>query len=491
MRRSTWLLLTLATAADLSPLGAEDGAAPNGPDGPVATIVANLCLAAPEALLQLASADPAYQDHDGPRALPAYIAEKAKRRCEGALIEDAQKLAAIQETYAARGAVEAREYAGSDPKRFVVVFYGLLPREIKESLSRGENVASQISSFLHIVLPALAEHVLLPLMRSGAGVDVVGHTWEDLVEDSAAHDGPIDARLEEMIRQTLVRAASDAAKDTGTPAVQSMGSVRVHATRWNGGTSCLSTADRNRLPEFSPGAFCSTKLALRDVHEHEYAMVLLTRWDVVFYTPFEMHLLNTELFYLAHWCRATGPAHSSAHRARSLEPYGGCPDFLGAPDWIFTANPAMMHLFWDGFLEGLLEGAWRLPGFRESRNELMTCPGNHAFVLGRAVYLAEGGAIRLGRYKYHNMDFDFIRVSEGSMSEAYRPPSEINHSANRSQCYASLRPPNSIWLVDQRDLASPIPYHDARQPSAVSLCHARLHLFECSNTAKLEAFAIL
>ena len=473
--------------------------------------VTKACHRAPAALRQIAGegdGTEAFQKLLGPeRAIPPHIAERAKRRCERAVVPDACKLEAIQRSYetASRTADVPRDSVGSTglkPSRFAVVFYGLLPRRDKFATTNRE---SQLPSFQHAVLPALAEHVVLPLLRAGAGVDVFGHTWEELVEDNRSDDGPIDARLEEMVRLALARAALEFVKANGAPAVQSMGSVRVRATKWLGGASCLSAEERKRLPAFEPGAFCSAQAALRDVDEHSYAMVFMTRWDVVFYTPFEMHVLNPGLFYLAHWCRATGPRHLNQN-ARSLEPFTGCPDFLGAPDWFYVAAPATMRLFFDTFFDDLLQGKWHPPGFRDSGHDLVTCPGNHAFVLGRALYLAERGQLRLGRYKFHMMDFDFIRLTEPSPMFAYRPPSEINHSANRSDCYASLKPkPNSIWIVEQDHRAeqavSAHPMWErshlldmgsharmAMQPTAVSICHPALYLRQCENTHRLEAF---
>jgi hypothetical protein len=150
-------------------------------------------------------------------------------------------------------------------------------------------------------------------------------------------------------------------------------------------------------------------------------------------------------------------------------------------------------------------GKWNLPGYRESRIDIVTCPENHAFVLGRALYLAERGDLRLGRYKFHMMDFDFIRMTEPSSMARHRPPSEINHSANRSSCYASLQSPNAIWIVDhdrhadramsarpawERSQLLDIGLHvgATMQPTAVSICHPAVYLRQCDNTELLEAF---
>jgi hypothetical protein len=256
---------------------------------------------------------------------------------------------------------------------------------------------------------------------------------------------------------------------------------------------------------FSPGAFCS-KQAVLPYLDDDASMVLLTRWDVVFYTPVELDLLSSDLFYVTNWCRAVGAAHSQNSRAWGLERFGLCADTHGMPDWLFMATPKLMHLFFGNLVGDLCGGAFRVPGFRVNDSEA-ACHTNHAVIVGRALQLGKQGLLKMGRYLYHMMDYDFVRTARAQVSySAHVPGLNCYHTEERTQCINALTRPEDMWLIEPnvsrvesklRELNAPTWMHrhlqrinifvDSRKtklwnmhiPTLFSRCHPAIALLAC------------
>jgi hypothetical protein len=340
-------------------------------------------------------------------------------------------------------------------------------------------------------------------MQAGHRVDVIGHTWDDMDEASPIAPAFLQARLETLLLSHMSRLVTGR-----TRRHHLRDRVRVLTSAFRG-SACSHMPFPRDLVEteiaFSPGAFCS-KQAVLPYLDDDASMVLLTRWDVVFYTPVELDLLSSNLFYVTNWCRAVGAAHSQNSRAWGLERFGLCADTHGMPDWLFMATPKLMHLFFGNLVGDLCGGAFRVPGFRVNDSEA-ACHTNHAVIVGRALQLGKQGLLKMGRYLYHMMDYDFVRTARAQVSySAHVPGLNCYHTEERTQCINALTRPEDMWLIEPnvsrvesklRELNAPTWMHrhlqrinifvDSRKtklwnmhiPTLFSRCHPAIALLAC------------
>lgn len=127
-----------------------------------------------------------------------------------------------------------------------------------------------------------------------------------------------------------------------------------------------------------------------------YEWVIIMRPDIYFFRPFDLGELNKDLFYVANWCHATGKPivedewPVGAVGCRTLQTHSL--DRFGIPDFWFAASSANMDAVF---------------GHRPVYPKGPAGSGSHGFILN--VIQFNGMGLRIGRYLYHHLDYDFWR----------------------------------------------------------------------------------
>ena len=226
-------------------------------------------------------------------------------------------------------------------------------------------------------------------------------------------------------------------------------------------------ADVNVAVERATGAFyflLGVKRAL-SMLDSASSFVLMLRWDVVFYSPFRLTHLDSQRLYVANWCRATvAPSANQTSSCRGLRPFAfsplHCSDTEGVPDFWLAGSSATMR-------RSLLDAADDyVEGFVQPKG----CPGLHGILAGAVQRASEQRGVRLGRYLYHQLDYDFIRVGQGGLFDD-------GQRGNTS---------SSLWRVGSAD--SPMRHVEYLAslghpvPGNPSVCPANLYYCGCETT---------
>ena len=130
------------------------------------------------------------------------------------------------------------------------------------------------------------------------------------------------------------------------------------------------------------------------LHNVSYTIVLATRYDLVYFSPFLIHLLNPALLWTANWCRAIGAETycNATHCCHALSRY--VPDIGGGlPDHWAASSLSNMESF-----------------FVNMSAEYGTTYKSHSYGAHGSFYdRAVHSGLRLGRYLYHRLDYANFR----------------------------------------------------------------------------------
>jgi hypothetical protein len=155
------------------------------------------------------------------------------------------------------------------------------------------------------------------------------------------------------------------------------------------------------------------------------------------------------------------------------------------PDWLFMATPKLMHLFFDDFVGDLCGGAFRVPGFR-LHGVGAACHTNHAAIVGRALQLGKQGLLKMGRYLYHMMDYDFVRTARALVTDGKGENHGVNmyHTEERTQCINALTRPEELWLIEPN--VSTVQSAVSRQPAWLQRHLQRVDIYVDSRATKIR-----
>ena len=193
---------------------------------------------------------------------------------------------------------------------------------------------------------------------------------EHPIDWAAAIEAAIQRRLNSYAVPVLVRAGV------------------ASAPRW-----ANDSAVRNVHVAFNMFASISRALELARTAAPEW--VLLVRWDVFFYSAFDLAALDSRRFYLAGSCD-NGPWATTTQTMRCRHGINLVTDCL--PDFWFAAAPAKMRQV---FVED-----------RDHRGDAQpaTCVRGqaHGLLERRLRHLAEATDLTIGRYKVHMVDYTCV-----------------------------------------------------------------------------------
>ena len=407
----------------------------------------------------------------------------------------------------------------ADERVAALAFFGLLPRwdkKFHDNKTEAAQAASACAATLdslraleHNVLPITRYRVVQPATSKYSGfseLHVYGHTWE-LTEGCGCK-----SELPDVLKRTLsdmngVKIKSilstprprELPKDYGWPPQQNMSWQNVSdvwlrdrvylsalvSIKWvlalvRGQTidGDYPTGDRNPPWWDSPlSAKPPTTTGGADV-------VVLMRWDAIFYTQFAWGELNWSLFYRANWCIVNVHDEQDDNGCKGLLPFKGSYRAMknhcgggDVPDYYFASNATVMHRVFDDALEDL--ASFKFQGGR--------CAVLHGFLLGRIQYLQQHFGILVGRYKYLGLDSEFYR------SHLWDPTRRAFHDPALSSSWKSLssKAARRIWdgQSHERDGS---PHHvdysyDIREPRDESVCSPGPRFCGCLAVAQLQA----
>ena len=333
-----------------------------------------------------------------------------------------------------------------------VLMVGLLPR-LQSRDVKDVGCGEALTALGDRVLPALRRLVLAPHLSSGR-VEVYGHTW-GCGRSYFSPQAPSSDVLAAVLRKGLpAQAVLQKVVSTAVPVPSSIGIARR-----------LATAVFYFFLSINRG------LSLLDGLESRFT--LLMRWDVVFYTHFLAFELNANLLYRANWCRAIGPllsedrgVHVGCRGVRPLPFMAGlnCSDRGGVPDfWLAGSLPTLRV--------ALLNASEVLvaPHFRAQ-----SCPSVHGPLAAILQGASDVHGIQLGRYLFHQLDYDFVRSAPGRRFD----------DALRGTVSGTSR---GLWAwQDSTTLPRP-DEANRREPLLPSSCPINLYYCGCTTSVAVEA----
>jgi hypothetical protein len=190
-----------------------------------------------------------------------------------------------------------------------------------------------------------------------------------------------------------------------------------------------------------PGAFVSIERGLKLVQNTglDFEWVILTRWDVVFYTDYRLDLLSPALFYLPNVCSVA--ADADLRSCHSLGPMLSPDDEAEyAPDWVFAGSPGTVRAVFIDMLTHFFDGYFEVSAFAFGHK-------NHGLIGCLLGSLQAQGVISVGRYKYELLDFDFIRELNFGTLHSFDPRLSPHHTAERTQCTDAMESADDIWKL--------------------------------------------
>ena len=403
---------------------------------------------------------------------------------------------------------------GDAPTRVAALaFFGLLPRWDKrfhDNATDAAHASSACADSLHVL-----EHYVLPIMRHRvvqpatsrdsvfSELHVYGHTWE-----RRPGCGCNDA-LPGMLKRTLgdvngVKMKSILAtppprelpSDYGWPpratlSWQNLTDVylrdRVYLTalvsiKWVLALVRGQTVDGGYPAGDMNLPWWASPLSTRSGRGVGGAdVVVLMRWDAIFYTHFAWSELNWSLLYRANWCIVNVHEEQDANGCKGLLPFAGsrravknhCPAG-DVPDYYFASNASVMFRVFDQVLEDLVR--------RKFTNG--NCGVLHGFLLGRFQYMQQRFGIPLGRYKYLSLDSEFYRTGLWDpIRRAFHDP-----EANSSWKSLTTRAARRVWDGQaEREGSNHTDYsYDIREPRNESVCSPGPRFCGCVEVAQLQ-----
>lgn len=131
--------------------------------------------------------------------------------------------------------------------------------------------------------------------------------------------------------------------------------------------------------------------------EARYDWVLWTRFDAYYPRAFEIPKLNNSLFYIPYWCKASGIIiYKDDERVCRQLNYFLPHDATGIPDFWFLSNYEMFRTVMKNISSDFANNKFATGGTAAWHGEMF----------GR---LKQSG-VPVGRYWYHHLDYDYIRM---------------------------------------------------------------------------------
>ena len=286
--------------------------------------------------------------------------------------------------------------AAAPARRAALLFYGKtgsILTEAHNQIMSGRKPPTMDA--VHSAWPTVLANVLAHNAALGWEVDVYFHTWDTVLEDP------------------LVRLLQPLAHIVGPGVIE--GSPRT------------------------TGPFASVELGLHLVKNSSraYSRVLITRFDVLFRSPFALdELRDDSALYVAHWCVAEGafvepwlvPGAEGAVLCRGLR---NVPiDAVGYPDFYFAGTLRTLLTYAQGLVE-----ASDLVTYHEVRVRYDVGMGaiNHFVWAGHA----QVSGMRVRRYLVHHADLIIARLAHSCSADA--------------ESTAALPANASTWLVREAE----------------------------------------
>jgi hypothetical protein len=177
--------------------------------------------------------------------------------------------------------------------KYALCFFGSLPRFQRRDSGTCKSLGKDVQVLHQLVLPLLRDRVLRPSAASATfdEVAVYGHTW------NLANCPGLNATLKRVLEEKL-------SSDTGEWA------LTVHAVIATllATNPQLQNLSKWTIPFIQPArrlvSLESIELSLSLLSRAATHPVLLLRWDVLYFSPFDLSSLNYSLFYRANWCAA-------------------------------------------------------------------------------------------------------------------------------------------------------------------------------------------
>ena len=276
---------------------------------------------------------------------------------------------------------------------YALCFYGSLPRFMSQISTTCTSLGAEIKRLREQVLPLLRDRVLRPSAASASSftrVAVYGHTW------NPANCANLTSTLKSLLEEGLGGGVGE-------------WSLTVPALTATGPIPSPHIQNINITHPFFPLISPTTRLhGLQSIEQSLSLLprdathpVLLLRWDVLFFSPFDLTALNYSLFYRANWCQATKAPRATPSACVPLEDFNasGCASGEGVPDFWFAGTATNMRLV---FVDALRDLA-------ERRYAPERCAPLHGILAGRLAAVSRWHGLPLGRVLYQNFDFAFVR----------------------------------------------------------------------------------
>ena len=253
--------------------------------------------------------------------------------------------------------------------RCAILLHGLGPRASKASCTSSAYRAQKYA------LPLLDGAVVRA--NPAVAFDVVGHSW------SAATWADFDGCERD---------------DAGEPALDLQRVLLGFKFGPNVGTvrfSAVPAAPRRASTASFESLAAAIRLALSFPGTYDWFLAL--RFDVVFFSDFDLSRLNPKLLYFANMCvpqKTTDLGRGGLSRFERFWAWDQC-----APDFYYAASPTNLALAFGDFAA---DAAARV--FNAT-----SCKGGHGLVAGRLTYLRHELHVPIGRYKYHLQDVHYVR----------------------------------------------------------------------------------
>ena len=138
-------------------------------------------------------------------------------------------------------------------------------------------------------------------------------------------------------------------------------------------------------------------------HITQNTMMILLRWDTIFFTQFEFTMLNPSLFYTGNTCvSASATETTQLGLCFALRPFSDrwCVPEAMVSDYYFASTIWNMRLVFDGFVSDLLAAKFGS----------LKCCCLHGLIAGRLQYIRRGYGLQMGRYLYVEFDFQILRA---------------------------------------------------------------------------------
>ena len=338
------------------------------------------------------------------------------------------------------------ERCGSDTcysaaERVAIVLYGQLPRP--RHVYDLDEVAPAIALVRNAVVPSLMKRLVAPAQARGADVHIFGHSWANGRHPAETRHSLLSALREGMSNTSVeVEVSSHVAQHLPEEIIDAIQAGTFYS---NG----------------HPGAFVSIErgLGLLQSTGLDFQWVVLTRWDVVFYTDYRLDLLSPALFYLPNICSVAAEAGSeSCHALGPMLEREVEEEY--APDWVFAGSPSLVKAVFVDILSDFFNGYFDLTfiGYK-----------NHGLLAVRLGSLQHQGVIAVGRYKYEGIDFDFIRELDYRGGSSFDPRLSPYHTPERTRCINAMDSADDIWRL-MRNISSAEDVPLATLPAGALAC---------------------